>query len=171
MTGHDKITPDGKKFYKEIEALKKLQARVGFQHGGGTSGGEGGGEGGASEAGATGGKDVADIVDVAMWNELGTASSPARPFMTQSVENNEPDIKAACAAQLKEISSGRGTAQTALEALGVMQKAHIQNEIVKGSFVPNAEATIKRKNSDKPLIDSSRMRGSVNYTIEPKGGD
>ena len=28
----DKLTPDGEKFFKEIEKLKKLQVRVGYQH-------------------------------------------------------------------------------------------------------------------------------------------
>ena len=31
------------------------------------------------------------------------------------------------------------------------------------------EATIKRKGSDKPLIDTGTMRQSVHYVIEKKG--
>ena len=30
---HDRLTPEGKKFFKEIEKLKKMQVRVGYQQG------------------------------------------------------------------------------------------------------------------------------------------
>lgn len=46
----------------------------------------------------------------------------------------------------------------------------IQKEIVNGDFVPNSPETIKRKGSDKPLIDTGRMRQSINYVIQEKGG-
>ena len=36
---------------------------------------------------------------------------------------------------------------------------------------PNAPSTIRKKGSDKPLIDTGRLRQSVNYVIKPKGGD
>ena len=147
----DRITPEGKKFYKEIDELKKLAARVGYQHGD------------ASE------EDGADIADVAMWNELGTVHAPARPFLRQSVDNNESRISSMCRTKLKGIANGTETAQSVYQALGVMQKGLIQQEILSGDFVPNAPATIAKKGSDRPLIDSGRMRQSVNFVIEPKG--
>ena len=166
MAGHDKITPEGKKFFKEIEALRKLQVRVGFQQG---------------EASTESG---ADIVDVAMWNELGTANSPARPFLRQSVDNNEARIIAMCKAQLQAIARGDTDAKGALQAIGAMQKGLIQDTIRNGSFAPNAPITVnggwmwrngkafyvKGKGSNKPLIDTGRMRQSVNFVIQEKGG-
>ena len=154
MAGHDKITPEGKKFYKEIEELKKLQVHVGFQHGDATD----------EDSGA-------DLADIAMWNELGTVHSPPRPFLRQSVDSNESRIKSACEAGLKALTRGEKTAKDVLEMLGVMQKGLIQNTIRNGDFAPNAPSTIKKKGSSKPLIDSGRMRQSVNYVIKKKGGD
>lgn len=168
MPGRDKITKQGKDFFKQIELLKKLQVRVGFQQG--TASGEDSG---------------ADIVDIAAWNELGTENAPARPFLRQSVENNAAQIEAMCRAQLAKIVNGQATAEEALKAIGVMQKALIQNEIKNGGFEPNAPITIeggwmhrngksffiKGKKSSQPLIDTGRLRQSVNFVITEKGDD
>jgi hypothetical protein len=151
MPGRDKVTPKGKDFFRQIAELAKLQVRVGFQ------------QGAASEGGA-------DIVDVAMWNELGTEHIPPRPFLRQSVENNAAQIKAMAEAQVKKLVKGQTTAQGALQALGTMQKGLIQNEIKSGGFTPNAPRTIAKKGSAQPLIDTGRLRQSVTFVIQEKGG-
>lgn len=153
MAGHDTLTAEGKRFFKEIEELKKLQVRVGFQHGEETD----------EDSGA-------DLADVAMWNELGTAHSPPRPFLRQSIDNNVSRVNAMCKAQLRAVAQGK-TAKDALQAIGSMQKALVQDTIRNGDFEPNAPSTIKKKKSSKPLIDSGRMRQSVNFVIKPKGDE
>jgi len=37
-------------------------------------------------------------------------------------------------------------------------------------FPPHPPETKKQKGSDKPLIDTGRMRQSINYVIQEKGG-
>ena len=162
MAGHDRETRDGKWFFKQIEELKKLQARAGFQHG----------REKAWKRTGKGGKKIieaeADIADVAMWNELGTARSKPRPFLRQSVDNNTDQIKAMCSAQLNLLAKGTATAKDVLQALGALQVGLIQKTIRDGDFEPNRPSTIKRKGSDRPLIDTGRMRQSVHYVIEEK---
>ena len=148
----DKLTPDGEKFYAEIEKLKKLQVRVGFQ------------QGTAQE------EDGTDICDVAMWNELGTSSTPSRPFLAMSVDDNADKINAFLKGQLKLLAQGRTTAEGILKAIGVFQKGLIQEKIKSGDFEPNAPSTIAKKGSDKPLIDTGTMRQSVNFVVTAKGG-
>lgn len=152
MAGHDRITEEGRRFYAQIDKLKKLQVRVGFQ------------------AGEAAEEDGVDIANIAMWNELGTSTAPARPFMRKSVDENASKISAMCQAQLKRLASG-ATAQEILQQLGVFQKWLIQEKIVSGSFAANAASTIRKKKSDKPLIDTGRMRQSVSFVIRQKGGD
>lgn len=147
----DKLTPDGEKFYAEIEKLKKLQVRVGFQ------------QGTAQE------EDGTDICDVAMWNELGTSSTPSRPFLAMSVDDNADKINAFLKGQLKLLAQGRTTAEGILKAIGVFQKGLIQEKIKSGDFEPNAPSTIAKKGSDKPLIDTGTMRQSVNFAVTKKG--
>ena len=119
-----------------------------------------------------GGVEDADVsmLDVAMWNELGTANTPSRPFLRQSVDDNASKISAFCRAQLQRIAQGSADAQDVLNKIGVMQKGLVQEKIGNGSFEANAPATVKKKGSDKPLIDTGRMRQSVGYIVRRKGG-
>ncbi len=149
--GHDKLTPEGRKFLKEIEKLKGLQVHVGFQ------------------AGEVTDDNGVDIANVAAFNELGTATAPARPFLRKSVDENTGKIKTMCASQLKRLRDG-ATAEDVLNKVGVFQKGLVQRKIVDGSFAPNAPSTIRKKHSDKPLIDTGLMRRSVNYVIKSKEG-
>ena len=155
---HDRLTPEGKKFFKEIEKLCKMQVRVGYQQG--------------KDFYEEEGKKV-DLLDVAMFNELGTSSTPSRPFMRDSVDDNADSINKFCQEQLKGIANGSKDAETVLKAIGAMQVGLVQKTIVDGNFTPNAQSTIAKKGSDKPLRDTGLMRQSVHYVITEKkrGGD
>jgi hypothetical protein len=146
----DKVTAEGRAFQKEIAQLKKLQVRVGFQ------------QGKAQE------DDGTDIADIAAWNELGTSTIPARPFMADSVDKHQDEINKFCKERMKRFSSGAEDAETVLKLCGNFQVGAIQKEIVDGDFAPNAESTIRKKGSDKPLIDTGRMRQSVHFVIVEK---
>lgn len=155
MAGHDKITIQGKQFYKAIEELKKLQLRVGYQRG-------------KAKKTDESGKEV-DYCDIALFNELGTSNGiPSRPFLRDSVDTNADRINGAAKACLQEITKG-ATAESILKKLGSMQKGLVQQTIVDGSFAPNKPSTVRRKKSDKPLIDSGGMRERVDFIICKKG--
>ena len=147
----DKMTISGKKFMELLEELDNKEVRIGFQ------------------AGENKEKDGTDICDIAAYNELGTDTIPSRPFLRDSVDNHESEINEMIT-QMRDYIINGGTAERVLKKFGIFQKKLIQEEIVSGDFAPNAEETIKRKGSDKPLIDTGRMRQSVNYVIEEKGG-
>lgn len=158
MPGHDRITPEGKRFFAELKKLSKLQVRVGL-----TAGGAGFGSKHQSvSADAT-------MAEIAAWNELGTAHTPPRPFLRQSVDKNESQIKAMVAAQITAIAKGEATAEKALQAIGAMQVGLVQAEMKSGGFAPNAPSTIKKKGSAVPLIDTGRLRQSIHYAISEKG--
>lgn len=144
------VTAEGKKFEKMLKELGKLEVRIGIQ------------QGETSDEGV-------DLVDIAMFNELGTVHIPSRPFLRDSVDAHTDQINAFLRSMSTEILKG-GSAENVLKKIGVFQKGLIQEEITKGDFAPNSEATIKRKGSDTPLIDTGRMRQSVNYVIKEKGG-
>ena len=149
--GMSDLTPEGERYLRELEKLDNLEVAVGFQ------------SGDTYEDGTT-------IVEVAAYNELGTSNIPARPFMSQSFLNHESELQHACDAVIAQITDG-GSAETALETLGVFAKGLVQEEIVEGGFTPNAPSTIRRKKSDTPLVDTSTMRQSVNYVIRGRTGE
>lgn len=146
----DRITPEGQRFFRELAELKELEVRVGFQRGK------------AQE------EDGTDICDVAAFNELGTDHIPARPFIRQSVDDNESKINSFLKEEVKDFAQGK-SAEQILKEIGIFQKDLMQDKITSGSFAPNAESTIKKKGSSKPLVDTGRMRQSVNYAIQKKG--
>ena len=142
--GFTDLTPAGKRYFAELKKLAEMEVVVGFQSDGADY------EGGASVA------------------EVAASDTPARPFMRQSFEKHEAELKAACEQVNRTLASG-GTVQEALGRLGVIAKALVQEEIVEGGFEPNAPSTIKKKGSDKPLIDTGTMRQSVTYVVREAG--
>lgn len=148
----DKVTADGKKLQKILKELADKEVRVGFQQGKATE------------------EDGTDICDIAAWNELGTVNMPSRPFLRMSVDDNSDKINSFMSAQKRSIINGE-PADRILKKIGIFQKDLIQEKITEGSFAPNAPSTIKAKGSSKPLIDTGRMRQSVNFEIKQKGSD
>ena len=160
------LTPEGKRIFRELDKLGEMVVKVGFQHGK------------ASED--TG----IDICDVAPFNELGTERSPSRPFMRDSVYDNEDMIRAFLQSKVVDIIQKGESASQALKGIGVFQKSLIQDTIEEGHFEPNAGITVnggwmrtkdgkpfyvKGKHSTHPLIDTGTMKNSVNFVIKKKG--
>lgn len=144
--GWSDLTPEGKRYFAELEKLSRRKVKVGFQ------------SDQAYEDGTT-------LPQVAAYNELGTSDMPARPFMKQSFENHGDELQAACDDVNATISNG-GSCEDGLNRLGVFLVGLVQDEIVEGGFAPNAPSTVKKKGSAQPLIDTSTMRGSVKFVIE-----
>ncbi|MCL1999035.1 MAG: hypothetical protein FWG65_09750 [Turicibacter sp.] len=157
MTQFDKLK-------KELTELSRLQVRIGYQQG----------DLPARQAGKSGKN--ATLLDIAVWNELGTQTKdgkqhiPPRPFLRQSVDNNQQQISDFIKKELAGLGNGK-TAQQILQRLGTYQKGLIQQEIQKGDFTPNAPSTIKKKKSAAPLIDTGRLMQGVNFVIEEKPND
>lgn len=148
--GLSDMTPEGRRYFAALQKLSELEVQVGFQ-------------------GDQTTEDGTSLAEIAAYNELGTSTIPARPFMKQSFENHEDELRAACERVNAALASGRSVEQ-ALDALGVAIKGLVQTEIIDGGFTENAPSTIKKKKSDRPLIDTGTMRQSVNYVIKRKGG-
>lgn len=149
--GWDRMTPEGERFFAQIEELKRNQVFVGFQ------------------AGQVADDKGVDMAQIAMFNELGTSTAPARPFLRDSVDENEDVIRDQCGKELKKLTTG-ATAEAVLKRVGALGVRLVQEKIESGSFEPNAPSTIKKKGSDKPLIDTGRMRQSVKYVVKRRGG-
>lgn len=148
----DRMTAEGRQFQQMLKDLAELEVRIGFQHGQATE------------------EDGTDICDVAAWNELGTVKNPSRPFLRKSVDENEEKINRFLQAKKADLLQGK-SAEQVLKEIGIFQKDLIQEKITEGSFTPNAASTIHKKGSNKPLIDTGRMRQSVNYVVKKKGSD
>lgn len=156
----DTITGEGKDFQKILDEIAEMEVCVGFQHGQETE------EEGETEQK----KKRADICDIALWNELGTEHIPSRPFLRKSVDENTAAIDSMLDRTARMLLSGHSVKHV-LNQLGSFQVGLVRKKIAKGSYVPNAVATIRKKESSNPLIDTGRMRKSVICIIRRKGQD
>lgn len=148
----DNWTPEGQRLMKALRELEGLEVRIGYQRGQVVSDDQ----------------SRADLVDIAMWNEFGTVSIPSRPFMRDSVDKHIPAINHMLMVQKDALLEG-ATAKDILSTVGLFQQDLVQTEIEQGDFVANKKSTIKKKGSDKPLIDTGTMKNSVHYQIVKKG--
>lgn len=115
--------------------------------------------------------DGKSIAEYAMFNELGTRNIPARPFMRQTANDKQYEWLSVLSAKLNWQSIEKNNAEDALGLTGEMMKAHIQQTIQKGQFIPDAPATVKAKarsgkvEPDHPLIDTGQMLAAISYEV------
>jgi hypothetical protein len=105
---------------------------------------------------------------IAYWMEYGVPSQniPARPFASTGIEDAKERITAQLSKGSKALMDGDlHKADQALNAAGLIAVNSIKNKITDGDFEPLKPATVKRKGSDKPLIDSSQMRNAITYLV------
>jgi hypothetical protein len=95
---------------------------------------------------------------------------PERSFLRASIAENRGRYKALNSENLKAVLSDKMTIQNALERLGTVAAGDVKSYIRNANFEPLKAATIRRKGSSKPLIDTGQMRQSITYAIDKKGG-
>lgn len=108
----------------------------------------------------------ASYVDIATWNEYGTRRIPSRPFIRISADTNKAAwVKMAqqCVNNVIDGDSPRDAAQV----VGHRMVEDIRKVFGdKSKLAPNAPSTIKKKGHDKPLIDTGKLKATVNYRVE-----
>ena len=117
-------------------------------------------------------KEGVSIAQYAYWNEVGVESKdgkgwkiPLRPFMRGWADSNKENIKQTMQSVAQAVSSGKIEAETAVERIGQYCQDGIKSYIRRGDFTPNSPATIEKKGSSRPLIDTGTMRNSIRYEI------
>ena len=107
----------------------------------------------------------ANYADVATFNEFGTSTIPARPFMAQSFDKNIREINEFIIDRQNAIYDLKEFTEKALDKLGVFFVAKVKDVFTSGDFARNAPATIAAKGSSRPLIDTGRLRASINHKV------
>lgn len=103
------------------------------------------------------------VVEVACYNELGTAKAPPRPFMRQTFQNHQHDIKRVQAELVRRVISGQATADSVISGLGKWYSGMVKKSMQNSWWTPNAASTIMRKGSSKPLLDTRRLINSIDW--------
>lgn len=110
------------------------------------------------------------LAAIAAIHEFGLGGMPQRSFLRSAFDENKPMINKMGDHIVNSAIKGIST-ETALDQLGNVVQGMVQKKIVDGPFVPNSPATIKRKKSSRPLIDTGHLRQSILYVIEKGGSD
>lgn len=132
-------------YLRQVDALDGRGVKVGIQ----------------SDAGD---EEGTSILDIAIYNEFGTETIPARPFIRDFAQKNEKQLGMAMEKQAEQVGRGKPL-DTALGDLGAWavnhQQAHVRAS--KSWAVPNAQSTVKGKRSDVPLVDHSVLVNAIRW--------
>ena len=125
-------------------------------------------------------------------NEFGSPEKniPPRPFMLQAYERCKGKIIKLFESEKNKIIAGKSDTERSLNVVGEYFKGEVQREFTEGNFTPNAPSTLLanwRKHhkgvitkgealendtgfglTKRPLIDTGRLRQSINYQAVKK---
>ena len=105
-------------------------------------------------------EDGQTLAEVATNNEYGRKGVPPRPFMTRAVQTFEEKPNAIRdAIENGVVKDGNKAGQL----LALMLANEIKQQISRGTFAPNSERTVAQKGSSRPLIDTGKMLGAVDW--------
>lgn len=146
------LSPQGEAAIKRLEELRGLSIEVGYQ------------ADQMAEDGETSLAQIAYLNHFGTVDKNGRVAIPARPFM-DAINENQDSLYQFTAQALQSL----GTSREVAKSVGAKAKSMIQESIRDGDWAPNAPSTIKKKGSDKPLIDTGTMRQNVQYVIKEGG--
>ena len=107
--------------------------------------------------------DGTSVIDVAFWNEFGTATIPERSFIRAWFDEAEPQLREEFTKLMHGVAAGKRTRAEVLELMGQRMVGQVQERISAGIPPENAPSTAARKGSTTPLIDTGVLRSSVTY--------
>lgn len=94
---------------------------------------------------------------------------PPRPFLEPAIEAHMPEIQKAQAFILNKALAGQtDQVDFNINRLGLSLQKWVKAWFVdsRNGWAPNAPRTIKKKGSDRPNIDTSQLRNSIQYVID-----
>lgn len=107
------------------------------------------------------------MASLALIHEKGSPANniPARPLMKQTRERVQKHFAALLRGIIKRVYAGKVTTDKALARLGAKYEGEMKDSFVVETFTPNRPATIRRKGSSRPLIDTGAMRQSIRHKV------
>jgi phage gpG-like protein len=125
--------------------------------------------GGQLEGGAVlvDGDDEEDIVEIAAVHEFGSRDGriPERSFLRSTADENVRKYERLLEKATERVVSG-GAPELAFGMVGAIATGDVQRKIAAGVPPPLAPVTVKRKGSSTPLIDTGRLRQSIDFVVE-----
>lgn len=111
-----------------------------------------------------------DNVELAVTHEFGLGV-PERSFLRATFDRLKDKWAKFSARVMKLVASGKLDLEAGLAMIGERVKADVKKAITSGEGIPPplSQATIDRKGSSRPLVDTARLLGSIDYEVRLKG--
>lgn len=111
------------------------------------------------------------VAEVAFWNEFGTKTSPARPYMRSTVDTKKSRIDQFGIKQLNMMVRGQITPKQVLDRVGFKIESLVKNRILtaRSWADPNKPSTANRKlkggaaRGASPLVESLLLFRSITH--------
>lgn len=107
------------------------------------------------------------MVLIAAANEFGTEDGriPERSFLRSTIKKNNEKYKRLFKSISKKLIDNPQDYIKLMSKIGTIAQGDVQNTIRDLKEPPNAPATIARKKSDNPLVDTGQLGSSIVYQI------
>jgi hypothetical protein len=108
---------------------------------------------------------MSEVATVGAVHEFGAPANniPERSWLRSAYDENKRRLDQVKAKETGRVIDGKQNARQAIGRVGEWFAAQVKNKIRKGPFAPNLPATILRKGSTKPLIDTGQMIQSITH--------
>lgn len=102
------------------------------------------------------------VAQVAFWNEFGTARTPPRPFMRQTVATKSPRWGNLLGAALR---NSHYDVREALNQTGAVMAGQMRTTAENWNDPPNSKLTRELKGFNSPLRDTGLMAKSIDHEV------
>jgi len=108
------------------------------------------------------------VFQIGMIHEFGVPEKniPRRSFIRVPIENNIKEITKLIENNHRLVSENAMSAKVALDRIGIKAQNTIKESFRNNDWKPLKRATVKRKGSSRPLIDTGQLIGSISYIVE-----
>lgn len=111
--------------------------------------------------------DEVSIIEVALKNNYGLGV-PRRAFMDLASKSMEDTFIKVMSELGPPLMNGEADIEKVLDVAGLLAEDDVRNAIREGNWRPNSKATIERKGSDVPLIDTGTMVNRVTHRVRDR---
>lgn len=109
-----------------------------------------------------------NMAGLAAVHEFGAPSKgiPDRSFLRSAIIEGQDQISDLVAQGVKSyLNQGKQVDLIFYDRIGLFASNLVKDKIAKGPFKPLKDATVKRKGSSKPLIDTGALRQSITWEV------
>lgn len=117
---------------------------------------------------STGKKSIIDLEKLGAIHEKGSTKRniPKRPFLKPALTINQDKYRKFLLSNITAVVLRRKTMAEVWQTLGMAAQGDVQKYMIEGNFTGLKQSTIKRKGSNRPLIDKGQMRQSITYRVK-----